>query len=130
MDSCWWWKVENTEEIQSDAKGKLVKTFVRITNVDFPSALVEKKGYPDLPPKKAKWDDITESFIFCSNKTPAYFAYDKAQRKFVGSTLTGSYDGWTEGQENLYTYVCHSKISPNENYSEISIDKPTDIFNW
>ncbi len=44
MDSCWWWKVENTEEIQSDAnKGKLVKTFVRITNVDFPSAVVEKK---------------------------------------------------------------------------------------
>jgi hypothetical protein len=130
MDVCWWWKVENTEEIQSNAKGKLVKTFVRITNVDFPSSVVEKKGYPDLPPKKAKWEDITETFIFCSNKIPAYFDYDKEQKKFVGSTFTGSYDGLTEGQENLYTYICQSKISPNENYSEISIDKPTDIFNW
>lgn len=130
MDSCWWWKVEHTQEIQSDAKGKLVKTFVRTTSIDFPTSVVEKKGYPDFPPKKAKWEDRTETFIFCSNKTPAYFEYDKKQRKFVGSTLTGNYDGFTEGEQNLYTYICRSKINPNENYSEISIDKPTDIFNF
>jgi hypothetical protein len=129
MNVCWWWKVENTQDIQSNYKGKLIKTFVRTTNVEYSSSVVEKNGYPDLPPKKAKWEDVTETFIFCSNKNPAYFDYDKKQKKFIGSIFGESF-GATEGIENLYAHICHGAIQPSENASEISIDKPTDIFNW
>jgi hypothetical protein len=132
MDSCWWWKVENSHTIKSDLKGALVKVSVKTTNIDYPRSVVEKKGYPDFPPKKTKWEDATETFIFCSTKLPAYFNYDDEQRKFVGTVFTGSY-GVTEGEEHLYAHICQREIKPPADYaqelSEISIDKPTDIFN-
>jgi uncharacterized protein len=128
MDSCWWWKVENTQSIQSDSEGELIKVSVRTTSVEYTSVEVEKKGYPDLPPKKAKWEEATETFIFCSSKFPAYFDYDKKQNKFVGLVF-GDSSGATEGVENLYAHICHNVIKPSSNSSEISIDKPTDIFN-
>lgn len=130
MDSCWWWKVEDSQIMKSDNKGSLIKVFVKTTSVDYPRSVVDKKGYPDLPPKKAKWGAVTETFIFCSTQLPAYFDYDKEQQKFVGTIFTGSY-GVTEGAEHLYAHVCQQEINPSdaEGLSDVSIDKPTDIFN-
>jgi hypothetical protein len=127
MDSCFWWKIENTQEIKSESKGKLIKAFVRSTWVAFPSAMIQKKGYPDSPPKKAKWEDVTEEYIFCSDKIPAYFDFDKKQGKFVGS-IFGATSGATEAIENLYKYICHKEIKPSSSASEISIDNPKDVF--
>ena len=132
MDSCWWWKVEDSQIMKSDSRGTLVKVLAKTTSIDYPRSVVDKKGYPDLPPKKAKWEDATETFIFCSDKNPAYFDYDKEQKKFVGSIFTGSY-GVTEGAEHLYAHICQQEIKPRtddaEGLSDVSIDKPTDIFN-
>ncbi|MDD5227415.1 MAG: hypothetical protein PHN45_04060 [Methylococcales bacterium] len=132
MDSCWWWKVEDSQIMKSDSKESLIKVFVKTTSIDYPRSVIDKKGYPDLPPKKAKWGAVTETFIFCSNKNPAYFDYDKEQKKFVGSIFTGSY-GVTEGAEHLYAHICQQEIKPrtddSEGLSDVSIDKPTDIFN-
>jgi hypothetical protein len=128
MGSCFWWKIENTQEIKSESKGKLIKAFVRSTWVAFPSTILQKKGYPDFPPKKVKWEDPTEEYIFCSDRIPAYFYFDKKQGKYVGSIFGETY-GATEAIENLYRYICHKKIKPSSSASEISIDKPIDIFN-
>jgi hypothetical protein len=132
MDSCWWWKVEDSQMMKSNNQGALIKVLVKTTNIDYPRSVVDKKGYPDLPPKKAKWSDTDETFIFCSNQLPAYFDYDKEQKKFVGYVFTGSY-GVTEGAEHLYTHICQQEINSNtdgtEGLSDVSIDKPTDIFN-
>ncbi|MGB4499192.1 MAG: lysozyme inhibitor LprI family protein [Methylococcaceae bacterium] len=127
MDSCWWWKVESTQRIQSNNKGELIKAVVRTTSVEYRSSEVERKGYPALPPKKAQWEEAADTFIFCSNNLPAYFDYDKEQKKFVGLVF-GESAGATEGVENLYVHVCHSAIKPSVNSSNVSLDKPTDIF--
>lgn len=133
MDSCWWWKVEDSQIMKSNGQGTLIKVLAKTTSVDYPRSVVDKKGYPDFPPKKAKWENATETFIFCSTQLPAYFNYDNEQKKFVGSIFTGSY-GVTEGEEHLYAHICQQEIKPNtdgaEGLTDVSIDKPTDIFNW
>ena len=83
MDSCWWWKVEDSQIMKSDSQGTLIKVLAKTTSIDYPPSVVNKKGYPDLPPKKAKWGAVTETFIFCSDKNPAYFDPDKEKKKFV-----------------------------------------------
>ncbi len=132
MDSCWWWKVEDSQIMKSDSQGTLIKVLAKTTSIDYSPSVVNKKGYPDLPPKKAKWGTVTETFIFCSDKNPAYFDYDKEQKKFVGTIFTGSY-GVTEGAEHLYAHICQQEMKPrtddSEGLSDVSIDKPTDIFN-
>jgi uncharacterized protein len=124
---CSWWKVENAQSIQSDSRGELIKASVRITSAEYSSSEVEKKGYPDLPSSKAKWENPTETFIFCSNKFPAAFDYDSEQKKYIGGVF-GESVGATEAAENLYIHVCRAAIKPNPNFPEIAIDKPTDIF--
>ena len=127
MDSCWWWKVEKTENIQSESKGELIKVSVRTTTVEYSSSEIDKKGYPDLPPKKSRWEKASEAFVFCSKTLPAYIEYDKDKKVFTG-TLFGATSGATEGIENLYSHICNSEIKSNAESSEINLEKPTDIF--
>ncbi len=127
MDSCWWWKVEKTENIQSESKGELIKVSVRTTTVEYSSSEVDKNGYPDFPPKKSHWEKVSEAFVFCSTTLPAYIEYDKDKKIFIG-TLFGATSGATEGIENLYSHICNSEIKSNAESSEINLEKPTDIF--
>lgn len=139
MNSCWWWKVDKIETIRSENKGSLVKAHVRTTTVDYSDSEVEKHGYPNFPPKKSKWDGISETYIFCSKYLPTYIEYDKQKKKFTGTIpfdQDGTTSGATEGVGNLYLYICNSgkeskfEINSELAGSEIIIETPTDIFNY
>jgi hypothetical protein len=85
-----------------------------------------------------RWSkNVSEAFIFCSPKLPAYIEYNKETKKFTGTipfNQDGSTSGATEGIGNLYSYVCGKQsifeISPELKFSEIVIEKPTDIFKY
>ncbi len=139
MNVCWWWKVEKTESIRSEKKENLVKVYVRSTTVEYSDSEVDKHGYPDFPPKTSKWDGVSETYIFCSNKLPTYIVYDKQKKKFIGTVpfdQNGTTSGATEGIGNLYAYVCNNgkeskyQINPEFDGSEIVVETPTDIFNY
>jgi len=130
MSYCWWWGIEKLETIQTENNNKLIKVSVKTTDAQYSEAQMDKQGYPDLPAKNAQWGDTTEAFIFCSKQLPAYIEYSQEQKKFITSVFIGL-SGATEGIENLYTYACRSQISlaTNPELSEITLEKPTDIFN-
>jgi uncharacterized protein len=139
MNSCWWWKVDKMETIRSENKGNLVKAHVRTTTVDYSDSEVEKHGYPNFPPKKSKWEGVSETYIFCSKKLPTYIEWDEQRKKFIGTIpfdQDGTTSGATEGVGNLYSYICNngkeSKFEINSELvgSEIIIGTPTDIFNY
>jgi len=136
---CWWWKVEKTENIQSDNNGNLLKVYTRTTSQEYSDSEYNKHGYPDFPPKKSKWEGVHESFVFCSKKLPTYIEYNAENKKFTGTVpfdQKGVPSGATEGIGNLYYYVCNGgkesefDISPELEYSGMVLDKPTDIFNY
>ncbi|CAK0761047.1 conserved hypothetical protein [Gammaproteobacteria bacterium] len=137
MSSCWWWKVEKMEDVKSEKKGRLVKAYVKTTGETYSDSEVEKNGYPILPSKKSKWEEVTESFIFCSKKLPTYLVYEEEKKKFLATIpfdQSGESSGATEGIGNLYLYVCgsNSKFEISQEFlesSQILIEKPTDIFN-
>jgi|GEM_PF-4126454 len=139
MSSCWWWKVEKMEDVKSEKKGKLVKAYVKTTGETYSDSEVEKSGYPSFPPKKSKWEGVTESFIFCSKKLPTYIVYEEEKKKFVATIpfdQSGESSGATEGIGNLYLYICGPNSTKGFEISQeflespqITIDKPTDIFN-
>jgi uncharacterized protein YecT (DUF1311 family) len=138
MNGCWWWKVEKTETIKTEKQNKLIKVYTRSTSAEYSDAYVDKHGYPAVPAKKAKWDDIVESYIFCSSKLPTYIDYSKEKKKYtavVPFSQDGETYGVSEGIGNLYAYICHNgqkpkvEISADMELSEILLDKPTDIFN-
>jgi len=139
MNSCWWWKVENTENIQAENKGRLVKVHVKTTSADYSDAEVEKNGYPDFPLPQAQWDNTTEVFLFCSKKLPTYIEYHQDSGQFTGTVpfdQSGATSGATEGIGNLYLYVCNSgkqpvfEMSAELEFSEMILKKPTDIYNY
>jgi hypothetical protein len=121
--------------------------FLLDQDVEYSDLEVEKHGYPNFPPEKSQWDNISEVFIFCSKKLPAYIEYDEEKKKFTGAIPFGQ-DGFpsgaTEGIANLYLYICDNirvsngsehpglgfVISSELGFSEIAIEKPTDIFNY
>lgn len=131
MDGCWWWKVEKTKSIQSESKGELIEVTVRITEAEYSSAEVDKKGYPDFPAKNTQWEQAREVFILCSKTFPTYIAFDEETKKFTG-TMLGNSSGATEGIENLYSHICNgnSQFNSNSEVADITLDKPTDIFNF
>lgn len=125
---CSWWKIEDMQSIKSDNRGDLIKVSVSSTSAEYSDSEYEKNGYPYFPSANAKWEDATETFLFCSNKFPAVFDYDREQKKYIGGVF-GESVGATESVENLYIHICRAVIKPNPNFPEIAIDKPTDIFN-
>jgi uncharacterized protein len=147
MNSCWWWRVEKMETIRSEKRGKLVKVHVRVTDAEYSDSELEKHGYPNFPPKESKWDSVSETFVFCSKRLPTYIVYDEEKKKFTG-TIPFDQDGFssgvTEGIANLYLYICDNvrvsnggehpglgfAINTDLVFSEITIEKPTDIFNY
>jgi uncharacterized protein len=138
MNSCWWWKIEKAESIKSESKGELIKVQFRMSSVGYTDAEVNKNGYPDSPPEKSRWGKVSEAFIFCSKKLPAYIEYDKEKKNFTVSVpfgVDGSTYGATEGVGNLYYYVCKTgsepkfEMSPELESLEMTIENPSDIFN-
>jgi hypothetical protein len=132
------------ETIRLEKKGKLVKVYVRGTDAEYSDSKLKKHGYPNFPPKESKWGSISEAFVFCSKKLPTYIYYDEEKKKFTG-TIPFDQDGVAmgaiEGIGNLYLYVCENKISKGDElprveissdleFSEIALEKPTDIFNY
>ena len=142
MLSCWWRKIEKTELVQSESKGKLVKIYVRTTSIQFSDSEFEKNGgYPDFPPEKSQWENISEEFIFCSKRLPASIWCDKETKKCAGRVPfdeSGSTMGATVSDGNLYSYICKSgaepirglDVSPELAFSELTMEKPTDIFDY
>ncbi|MCX7091980.1 MAG: lysozyme inhibitor LprI family protein [Methylobacter sp.] len=139
MNSCWWWKIEKQETIQSESKGELVKVYVSTTTIDYSDSEIDSKGYPDFPPEKSQWEDKSEAFVFCSKKLPAYIAYDEEIKKFTGTVpfdQDGASAGATEGIGNLYSYICNKgkepkfEISSELEFSEITLETPKDIFKY
>lgn len=82
--------------------------YVRSTTVEYSdSEDVDKHGYPDFPPKTSKWDGVSETYIFCSNKPSTYIVYDKQKKNLLELshlTKNGTTSGATEGIGNLYAY--------------------------
>lgn len=138
MGTCWWWKIEKTEVIQSGKKGKLLKVFTTSTSVAFTASQLNKYGYPETPPKNCKWDGVSESYIFCSSRLPLYIEFDKDKNKYVGTVpfldKDGNTAGATDGVGNLYCHVCnggekaHFDVDPGSLDAEIPLEKPTDVF--
>ena len=137
MGSCWWWKIDGTEVVQSEAKGRLVKVATRTATVDLSSVELKKHGYPKMPPRTAQWEDASESYLLCSTKLPVYISYDEDKKRYMGTIpfdQQGETAGATEGVGNLYRAVCDGgkkvtfAIDPKTEAWDIPLDKPTDIF--
>lgn len=137
MDSCWWWKVIQTNLIRSEQTERLVKLRVRTTTKDYSSKAIEENGYPDYPPKNSKWEGESEAYIFCSKQTPSYIEFDNNKGKYIATipfNEDGAPSGASEGISNLYMHICRQsgdsriEIKPELSWSELQLNNPLDIF--
>lgn len=139
MNTCWWWKIEKTEVVKAEEKGKLVKVSTTSTSVDYTDAAIRKHGYPKNPPKNCQWEEASEAYLFCSSKLPTYIEFSQDKNTYVGTVpftdADGNTAGATEGIGNLYLHVCnggkktHFALNPEALEGEITLKAPTDIFN-
>ncbi|MGI9211146.1 MAG: lysozyme inhibitor LprI family protein [Methylococcaceae bacterium] len=137
MNTCWWWKVEKTETIQSGNKGRLIRVLTKTATLEYPDG-----NYPDVFPasKNNMWSkDKEESYVFCSSHVPAFIEYDAHARQYTGTIpfdQDGVSSGATEGIANLYLHICNGGQQPGFAIrsevleKEIILYDPKDIFQY
>lgn len=137
MNTCWWWKVEKTETIQSGNTGRLIRVLTKTATLEYPDG-----NYPDVFPasKNNRWSkDKEESFLFCSSHVPAFIEYDTHARQYTGTIpfdQDGVPSGATEGIANLYLHICNGDQKPEFAIrsevleKEIILNDPKDIFQY
>ncbi len=143
MGSCWWWKVEKTEDVPAPKdqpiknQGRLVKVYQKVVNLN------TGDKYPNRFPKnKSKlWDKekVNESYVFCAKKLHTFIEYDTELQKLIGTVIFIGKDGFTygvtEGILNLYLHICNADKPLVLDYPEaealsgdVTLKQPTDIF--
>lgn len=135
MGVCWWWKVEKIENVKAEKTRRLVRVYGKTTEVEFSEREMKKHGYPNSPPRQSQWEEIGETYIFCSKRLPTYIVYDEGTKQFTGTIPfdpSGNSLGATEGVGNLYYSICgkKSKFEMNHKIEGMILEKPTDIFDY
>jgi hypothetical protein len=123
MGACWWWKVNAKTLLREKGEHRLFQLIVQTASREYPGG-----HYPELLPKVSEltWEAPQPLYVLCSNRLPATMAFDPERRHYLARIPFDSHGqpwGFSEGDSNLYYFVCHG-ITDSSNIGGMHFDLP------